>query len=50
LDVGSAASDVHLNADPNLGGESFCINARQLLNDIELSFDGGFREWILKES
>ena len=52
LGADSAAGGLHLNPDPSLEGESFIVNGRQLLADIEVSFnfDRGFRRWILDES
>lgn len=50
LGAGSDIGGLHLNADPSLAGESFIVNGRQLLTDIEASFDAGFRRWILEKS
>jgi hypothetical protein len=48
--AGNETTDPHLASSPDFGGDTFLINGRQLLSDLTLAFDRGFRNWILSES
>ena len=48
--AGNETTDPHLAPSPDFPGETFLINGRQLLFDLTLAFDRGFRDWILVES
>jgi len=50
LGVGSAVGGLHMDREPSLTPDSFIVNGPQLLADIEASFGGGFRKWILEDS
>ena len=39
-----------MDADPRIPADSFIVNGRQLLADMQTSFDDSFREWILQDS
>jgi len=48
--AGTEEDDPHLARSPNLVEDSFIVNGRRLLRDIELAFEPGFRDWILKDA
>jgi hypothetical protein len=48
--AGTEEDDPHLGPAPNVAGDSFLVNGRRLLRDIELAFEHGFRDWILKDA
>jgi hypothetical protein len=47
---GNEATDPHLAPSRDFHGDTFLINGRQLLSDLTLAFDRGFRNWILAQS
>ena len=48
--AGNETTDPHLAPSIDFPGDTFLINGRQLLSDLTLAFDRGFRNWILAES
>jgi hypothetical protein len=48
--AGNETTDPHLAPSPDFPGDTFLINGRQLLSDLTLAFDRGFRNWIVMES
>lgn len=48
--IGIDPDDEHLEPARDRGDDTFVINARRLFDDLERSFDGGFKKWILNEA
>jgi hypothetical protein len=48
--AGTEAADPHLAPSPDVAGDSFLVNGRQLLLDLTRAFDCTFRDWILTQS
>ena len=44
--AGAEDGDAHLGPDPGRSDDTFVVNGRQLLRDLERALDGGFGEWI----
>ena len=48
--AGNETMDPDLAPSLDFPGDTFLISVRQLLSDLTLAFDRGFRNWILAES
>lgn len=48
--VGIAPDDEHLEPARDRSDDTFVINARRFFDDLERSFDEGFKDWILSEA
>jgi hypothetical protein len=48
--AGNETSDPHLAPSPDVAGDSFLVNGRQLLVDLTRAFECTFRDWILTQA
>jgi hypothetical protein len=48
--AGNETSDPHLAPSPDVAGDSFVVNGRQLLVDLTRAFESTFRDWILTQA
>jgi hypothetical protein len=48
--AGTEASDPHWAPLPDVAGDSFLVNGRQLLVDLTRAFECTFRDWILTQA
>ena len=48
--AGTEGADPHLSASPDVAGDSFLVNGRQLVLDLTRACESSFRDWILTQS